>query len=219
MSEPDISVVVRSMARPTLARTLASIAAQEGVTLEAIVVATCGAAHAPPPASAGRHPLRFVGGNAARPRAVAANAGLDAAHGRYVTWLDDDDEWLPGHLRGLLDAAGANPAAGVVHSLADVRVDGAPPRAFGQPMARSELLLRSYIHPSSALVDRRLVQEGCRCDEALPVHEDDLAEFGGDRGLCIKAMIEKVVDRMYAEIDDNRFLEVTYANGDKEVMY
>jgi len=55
--------------------------------------------------------------------------------------------------------------------------------------------------------------------ENLPVHADDLAEFGGDRGLCIKAMIEKVVDRMYAEIDDNRFLEVTYANGDKEVMY
>ncbi|MFA4083969.1 proteasome ATPase [Mycobacteroides salmoniphilum] len=55
--------------------------------------------------------------------------------------------------------------------------------------------------------------------EKLPVNEDDLAEFGGDRGLTIKAMIEKVVDRMYAEIDDNRFLEVTYANGDKEVMY
>jgi proteasome-associated ATPase len=55
--------------------------------------------------------------------------------------------------------------------------------------------------------------------EDLPVNVDDLAEFGGDRGLCIRAMIEKVVDRMYAEIDDNRFLEVTYANGDKEVMY
>ncbi|MGH3960148.1 proteasome ATPase [Mycobacterium sp.] len=55
--------------------------------------------------------------------------------------------------------------------------------------------------------------------EALPIHADDLAEFGGDRSACIKAMIEKVVDRMYAEIDDNRFLEVTYANGDKEVMY
>ena len=55
--------------------------------------------------------------------------------------------------------------------------------------------------------------------EELPVHADDLAEFGGDRAACIKAMIEKVVDRMYAEIDDNRFLEVTYANGDKEVMY
>jgi proteasome-associated ATPase len=55
--------------------------------------------------------------------------------------------------------------------------------------------------------------------EQLPVHADDIAEFDGDRSLCIKAMIEKVVDRMYAEIDDNRFLEVTYANGDKEVMY
>ncbi|OBF59046.1 proteasome ATPase [Mycobacterium sp. 852002-53434_SCH5985345] len=55
--------------------------------------------------------------------------------------------------------------------------------------------------------------------ETLPVHADDLAEFGGDRSACIRAMIEKVVERMYAEIDDNRFLEVTYANGDKEVMY
>jgi proteasome-associated ATPase len=55
--------------------------------------------------------------------------------------------------------------------------------------------------------------------EELPVHADDLAEFGDDRSMCIKAMIEKVVDRMYAEIDENRFLEVTYANGDKEVMY
>src|ERR1700751_1379381 len=62
------------------------------------------------------------------------------------------------------------------------------------------------------IFSKYLVQE-------LPVHADDLAEFGGDRLACLKAMIEKVVDRMYAEIDDNRFLEVTYANGDKEVMY
>jgi proteasome-associated ATPase len=55
--------------------------------------------------------------------------------------------------------------------------------------------------------------------EDLPVHADDLAEFDSDRTACIQAMIVKVVDRMYAEIDDNRFLEVTYANGDKEVMY
>lgn len=56
-------------------------------------------------------------------------------------------------------------------------------------------------------------------DESLPVAADDLAEFGGDRAACIRAMIERVVERMYAESDDNRFLEVTYANGDKEVLY
>lgn len=55
--------------------------------------------------------------------------------------------------------------------------------------------------------------------ERLPLHAEDLAEFNGDRAACVKAMIERVVDRMYAESDDNRFLEVTYANGDKEVLF
>ncbi|MGN5240256.1 MULTISPECIES: proteasome ATPase [unclassified Rhodococcus (in: high G+C Gram-positive bacteria)] len=55
--------------------------------------------------------------------------------------------------------------------------------------------------------------------EQLPVHADDIAEFGGDRSACVRAMIERVVDRMYAESEENRFLEVTYANGDKEVLY
>src|SRR5256886_5272807 len=53
----------------------------------------------------------------------------------------------------------------------------------------------------------------------LPLHADDLAEFGGDPNACIEAMIQHTVERMYAETDENRFLEVTYANGDKEVLY
>jgi proteasome-associated ATPase len=53
----------------------------------------------------------------------------------------------------------------------------------------------------------------------LPIHADDLTEFGGDRSECVLAMIQHTVERMYAESDENRFLEVTYANGDKEVLY
>ena len=53
----------------------------------------------------------------------------------------------------------------------------------------------------------------------LPLHADDLAEFGGDRKATIDAMIQHTVERMYEETEDNRFLEVTYANGDKEVLY
>ncbi|HEX4226647.1 MAG TPA: AAA family ATPase, partial [Pseudonocardiaceae bacterium] len=53
----------------------------------------------------------------------------------------------------------------------------------------------------------------------LPIHTDDLAEFGGARQSCIDAMIQHTVERMYAESEENRFLEVTYANGDKEVLY
>jgi len=54
---------------------------------------------------------------------------------------------------------------------------------------------------------------------SLPIHPDDLAEFGGDRAATITAMIQHTVERMYTETDENRFLEVTYANGDKEVLY
>ena len=53
----------------------------------------------------------------------------------------------------------------------------------------------------------------------LPLHADDLAEFGGDREACVQAMIQRTVERMYTESEENRFLEVTYANGDKEVLY
>jgi proteasome-associated ATPase len=53
----------------------------------------------------------------------------------------------------------------------------------------------------------------------LPIHADDLAEFVGDRQACVDAMIQHTVERMYDESEDNRFLEVTYANGDKEVLY
>ena len=53
----------------------------------------------------------------------------------------------------------------------------------------------------------------------LPLHAADLAENGGSAQATVDAMIQATVERMYAEIDDNRFLEVTYANGDKEVLF
>jgi proteasome-associated ATPase len=55
--------------------------------------------------------------------------------------------------------------------------------------------------------------------ETLPIHADDVAEFAGSRKACIDAMIQRVVERMYDETEENRFLEVTYANGDKETLY
>ncbi len=53
----------------------------------------------------------------------------------------------------------------------------------------------------------------------LPLHADDLAEWNGDRQACVTGMIQRTVERMYTESGDNQFLEVTYANGDKEVLY
>jgi len=53
----------------------------------------------------------------------------------------------------------------------------------------------------------------------LPLHPDDMAEHGSSADATVVAMIQRVVERMYTESEENRFLEVTYANGDKEVLY
>lgn len=53
----------------------------------------------------------------------------------------------------------------------------------------------------------------------LPIHADDLAEHGGDASAACSSIIQRAVELMYAESEENRFLEVTYANGDKEILY
>ncbi|WP_042382667.1 proteasome ATPase [Streptacidiphilus melanogenes] len=54
---------------------------------------------------------------------------------------------------------------------------------------------------------------------SLPLHPDDVKEHGDSGDAAVAAMIQAVVERMYTESEENRFLEVTYANGDKEVLY
>jgi proteasome-associated ATPase len=53
----------------------------------------------------------------------------------------------------------------------------------------------------------------------LPLHPDDLKEHGSSVQATVDEMIQRTVERMYSESEENRFLEVTYANGDKEVLY
>ncbi len=55
-------------------------------------------------------------------------------------------------------------------------------------------------------------------DEALPFDVDEVAE-APDRATHLQRLIDEVVERMYSEEDHNRFLEVTYANGDRELLY
>jgi proteasome-associated ATPase len=56
-------------------------------------------------------------------------------------------------------------------------------------------------------------------DPALPYAQDELDRFGGEPAALIDRMVDEVVDKMFKEDEDNRFLEVTYANGDREVLY
>jgi proteasome-associated ATPase len=53
----------------------------------------------------------------------------------------------------------------------------------------------------------------------VPIHPEEIGRASGNAGVAVRRMVQVTVDRMYASSDDNRFLEVTYASGDKEVLY
>jgi proteasome-associated ATPase len=53
----------------------------------------------------------------------------------------------------------------------------------------------------------------------LPLDSSEVSEHGDEPLEMIKDMISQTVTRMYGTGDENRFLEVTYANGDREILY
>jgi proteasome-associated ATPase len=54
----------------------------------------------------------------------------------------------------------------------------------------------------------------------VPLDAKTVADLGGgDPDKACRAMIEETVAEMYRDDDSNRFLEVTYQNGDKEILY
>jgi len=53
----------------------------------------------------------------------------------------------------------------------------------------------------------------------IPIAESEVAAAGGDAEAAVRSMIEATVDTMYTEDESNRFLEVTYQNGDKEILF
>jgi proteasome-associated ATPase len=53
----------------------------------------------------------------------------------------------------------------------------------------------------------------------VPIHPDEVDRHSGDVQVAVARMIERTVEQMYEPSERNRFLEVTYASGDKEILY
>jgi proteasome-associated ATPase len=54
---------------------------------------------------------------------------------------------------------------------------------------------------------------------SLPLADEVVAAASGNREGALTRIIDEAVHRMYSDAEENRFLEVTYANGDKEILY
>lgn len=165
---PLVSVVVRTMGRPTLPRTLASVAAQTHRPIEVVLVDAAAGGIAMKSHSG--LPVRMVaGGPYNRPR--AANAGLQATRGAWILFLDEDDEIAPGHLANLLAAAMVS-GLPVAYSQTQVVDSAGPGRIFGGgPFNRSALLQSNYLAIHAVLFHRSLLARA-RFDESLDTFED-----------------------------------------------
>jgi len=173
MPNPLVSILVRSMDRPTLRRALLSAAEQTYPNVEIVVVAASGPVHAElPPLPSGRS-VRLVRQAHPLGRSAAANAALHAASGELLNFLDDDDELLPRHLELLWAALYRNPTMSLAYSRTQV-VDerGVPAGIFGKKHTRLELFETIPLAIMAALFRRGLLEHGVQFDDELQVGED-----------------------------------------------
>jgi LmbE family N-acetylglucosaminyl deacetylase len=183
---PLVSVIIRSMDRPTLSEALDSVALQTYANIEVVVVNAKGGEHSNPELVCGRFPLRLINNKGgALDRSTAANVGLDAANGVLIMFLDDDDFILPPHIVGLTEILINTPAISAAYSAVSCVDDQGHllPQQFGKPFAKVRLMSGNYMPIHSVLFRSAACASGCRFDEALQLFEDwdfwlQLAEVG-----------------------------------------
>jgi LmbE family N-acetylglucosaminyl deacetylase len=180
---PKISVVVRTRDRPALlAEALASLAASEYRSAEVVLVNDGGMPPSVPPELT--LPVVRVELGENQGRAGAAEAGIAAATGDYVTFLDDDDLAAPEHLAtlaGLVAETGVrvaytDAAVGVYELDPDDPLHGWSCRERRLPYSHDFdpdlLLVDNYIPFNTVLMERRLLAEVGGLDRGLPFFED-----------------------------------------------
>lgn len=174
---PLVSVIIRSMDRPTLPEALDSVALQTYPNIEVVIVNAKGAGHREIDLWCGRFPMRMVGGNESLNRSRAANVGLHAAQGKYLIFLDDDDLFYAEHIATLItvlqnhDSARCAYAGIKVEYYHDNRLEVIT--EFNEPFDQRRLWGRNFIPIHAVLFERSLVTENqCNFDENLEVFED-----------------------------------------------
>lgn len=175
---PLISVIIRSMDRPTLAQALNAVRAQTHPHIEVLVVNARGGVHSAlgEPGRSGLQ-LRLINqGGPPLLRSDAANAGLDAVQGHFFAFLDDDDSLDPNHLASLLTLALAQPPDTVVYAGVRSRdlddPTGATLGVFQEIWEEGKLLAGNFIPIHAPLVPTQLLACGVRFDPQIQIYED-----------------------------------------------
>ena len=177
---PLVSIICRTMHRNTLQDTLRSVLNQDWPALELVLVdagnvgAEALAETASKIARSSHVELNIVTTGTTLTRPQAANAGLAAANGSHMLFLDDDDWIAAEHISHLMAAAQAHPGHQVIYSVTEkTDADGARlNETIAVPFDRTVLRRDNFIPIHAALFTTALRDTGCRFDETLDVYED-----------------------------------------------
>lgn len=108
---------------------------------------------------------------------AARNRGVAASSGRWLAFLDSDDEWLPEKLELQMQAAVTNPQCSLIHSdeiwiRRGVRVNQMKKHRKSGGDIFLDCLPRCVISPSAVVLRRELFDAVGQFDESLPACED-----------------------------------------------
>lgn len=172
-----VSIVVRTKDRPKLlAEALTSIALQTHRPIEAVVVNDGGDdVRSVVDAFAGRLDSLLIDLRPGRGRSAAANAGIAAARGAWVGFLDDDDVLLPDAVATLVTESHGVESIPYGRVDAYFHPDGAAPRlfrVFNHPFDLNALLFENFIPINACLIPAAALRDIGGMDERLECFED-----------------------------------------------
>lgn len=170
----SVSVIIRSMGRPSLEAAMRSVFGQTCQGVEIVLVNASGGEHRALAEDCAAVKVRIVNQGGERlPRAIAANVGLDAAQGEWLLFLDDDDAIDPEHLARLLSAAERHQSMVVYAGVRVVDSSGQELYALDEDWDRVRMWQGNFLPIHAVLVRRSFVEAAeARFDEALDVYED-----------------------------------------------
>jgi len=167
---PLVSIIVRSHGLGGLLAALTSVAAQSYRHIEVIVVDTTGHPDSAWPTIGwpAEFQVHWISGHQRLSDASAANMALEAVHGEFFCFLDDNGVFDMRHVENLIRAAAHRPDALVFYGRS--RVAGAANGAeslIGRPINRALFFHDQLFCLSAALIRRSVLDHGCRFDETL----------------------------------------------------
>lgn len=205
-----VTIIVRNADSQQLAVTLESIARQTYPDIEIVVVDMQVSEPGEPILQCGSFFVHRINchGKSMTP-AAAANAGLQAAHGDWITVLDSGVELYLEHVHQLVAALNDHPDAVAAYTrIRTIDSDGTVLNEQGAPFDPVDLYSGHLLSIHSLLFRRRFIEAGASFDESLAEYADwdfclQLAQWGGFVFIDALTAIHRVTDRVKQSAPDN----------------